>query len=60
MVGFKKNEWKDFIVEECKSALRKFANQFTIKGKPGFIPETFLKSKNKVLNVLKENKQRLN
>ena len=48
----------EFSVEESRSAFRRFARQFTIKGKPGYAPRTFFEAvKPLVLGILKDNKQ---
>ena len=45
-------------MKEGESALRRFARQFTIDGKSGFTPQTFLNAvKNHVLKILQDNRQ---
>ena len=52
-----KKLYKDeFEVEEGKSALKIFARQFTIYGKPGYVPQTFLNAvKHLIIPILEEN-----
>ena len=46
-----------FEVKEGESALRKFARQFTIDGKSGFVPQAFLDAvRNLVLRIFRDNK----
>ena len=47
-----------FEVKEGESALRKFARQFTIDGKSGFDPQTFLDAvRNLILKILRDNRK---
>ena len=45
-------------MKEGESALRKFARQFTIDGKSGFDPQTFLDAvRNLILKILRDNRK---
>ena len=51
-------EEKEFEVKEGESVLRRFARQFTIDGKSGYDPQTFLEAvKNLVLQILRDNRK---
>ena len=47
-----------FEVKEGESTLRKFTRQFTIDGKSGFDPQTFLDAvRNLILKILRDNRK---
>ena len=51
-------EEKEFEVKEGESALRRFARQFTIDGKSGYDPQTFLDAvRNLVLQIFRDNRK---
>ena len=51
-------EEKEFELKEGESALRKFVRQFTIDGKSGYDPQTFLEAvRNLVLQILRDNRK---
>ena len=51
-------EEKEFELKEGESALRRFVRQFTIDGKSGYDPQTFLEAvKNLLLQILRDNRK---
>ena len=55
--GGQKEQLSVFKLEESKSALKKFATQYTIDGVKGYVPKTFLSAvKPTILHFLKEHR----
>ena len=55
---FEKEEEKEFKLKEGESALRRLVRQFTIDGKSGYDPQTFLEAeRNLVLQILRDNRK---
>ena len=58
--GYVKEELKErsFELKESKSALRKFTMQYTIEGRAGYDPESFMRDvKQTVINLLRKNRR---
>ena len=58
--GYVKEELKErsFELKESKSALRKFTMQYTIEGRAGYDPESFMRDvKQAVINLLRKNRR---
>ena len=58
--GYVKEELKErsFELKESKSALRKFTMQYTIEGREGYDPESFMRDvKQAVINLLRKNRR---
>ena len=55
---FEEEEEKEFELKEGESALSRFVRQFTIDGKSGYDPQTFLEAvRNLVLQILRDNRK---